>query len=306
MLGEALESILPPRVVLDPAAAAVLERRRHSCGRCRSDPPPTSRRIFEQLLSQRLSSLYEPLMLWWTEGSSAGRAQLPVAKGLPHPSTLRGAAGRAVGAVGLAFGRGADRYGGDPGDARGEPPRRSASDRPPQATSGWCAKINEDAFVERSEVGIWAVADGLGGHRDGEVASRMVCDALAELVPDPTFDRTIEAARQRLQSVNDYLLHTGTHATLADRSASTVVALLVRGANLRHPVGGRQSRLSLAARQARALNAGPQRRRVVGPWQAGNVQRHHTGCRGPARSGARPASREGSWPAIDFSSARTV
>ena len=94
---------------------------------------------------------------------------------------------------------------------------------------GLAREINEDAFVERSEIGIWAVADGLGGHRDGEVASRMVCDAISELALDPTFDGTVEVARQRLQLVNEYLLRSGTGSTLADRSASTVVVLLVRG-----------------------------------------------------------------------------
>jgi serine/threonine protein phosphatase PrpC len=95
---------------------------------------------------------------------------------------------------------------------------------------GLVRELNEDAFLERPETGIWVVADGLGGHREGEVASRMVCDALAELLPDPTFEGTIYAVRQRLRAVNEYLLHTGTKAALSDRSASTVVVLLARGA----------------------------------------------------------------------------
>src|SRR4029078_10465062 len=43
--------------------------------------------IFEQLLSQRLSSMYQPLVLWWTEGSSAVEPSCLIAKGLPHPNT---------------------------------------------------------------------------------------------------------------------------------------------------------------------------------------------------------------------------
>ena len=75
--------------------------------------------------------------------------------------------------------------------------------------SGLSREVNEDAFVERPEVGVWAVADGLGEHRAGEVASHMVCDALAELVPDPSFEGTIDAVRRRLHAVNDYLFRTG-------------------------------------------------------------------------------------------------
>jgi type VI secretion system protein ImpM len=230
MLGEALESILPPRVVLDPAASAVLND-----GSQLWQMPIGSTadiaRIFAQLLSQRLSSLYEPLMLWWTEGSSPVEPSCLVSKGLPHPSSFvalldgqwsqsgwRSVAARIDTGATL--------------EMRVESPAPVGFRSAAASDVGLVRKINEDSFLERSEVGIWAVADGLGGHRDGEVASRMVCDALSELVPDTTFDRTIEAARQSLQSVNDYLLHTGTHATLADRSASTVVALLVRGANL--------------------------------------------------------------------------
>ena len=95
---------------------------------------------------------------------------------------------------------------------------------------GLAREINQDAFIERPDAGVWVVADGLGGHRDGEVASRMVCDALAEFAGRPDVrghDRgcpRAAAAGERASAAHR------TRQALADRSGSTVVVLLVRGA----------------------------------------------------------------------------
>jgi len=229
-LGDSLESItLPPLVALDRAAAAIAGDGAQAWQIPLGDVLQLAPAL-QQVLSLRLSSLYQPLVLWWTEGSSIVEPSCLIAKGLPNPASFGALLDgewteshwRAVSArvdLGATM------------DMRIEEARTLGYRSAAASDVGLARETNEDAFVERPEVGVWAVADGLGGHRAGEVASHMVCDALAELVPHPTFEATIEATRQRLQLVNEHLLRTGTRVALADRSASTVVVLLVRGMN---------------------------------------------------------------------------
>ncbi|MEL7045778.1 MAG: protein phosphatase 2C domain-containing protein [Pseudomonadota bacterium] len=39
-------------------------------------------------------------------------------------------------------------------------------------------EANEDSYTVDEELGLWIVADGLGGHSDGEVASALACDVI--------------------------------------------------------------------------------------------------------------------------------
>ena len=216
-----------PRVVLDPSAAAVLDGDGHAwqlpIGSAGELP-----RAFEQLLSTRLRTAYHPLMLWWTDGSSMVEPSCLIVRGLPDPEAF------AALLDGLWQ---QNRW--RPVPARVD--RDSAADalsfadvplnyRSAGASDvGRVREINEDSFLERPEFGVWVVADGLGGHSDGEHASRMVCDAFADFLPGNSFDDTIAAARTRMQAVNDDLLLGAARSLLGERSLSTVVAFLVRG-----------------------------------------------------------------------------
>ncbi|WP_158501567.1 PP2C family serine/threonine-protein phosphatase [Vitiosangium sp. GDMCC 1.1324] len=97
---------------------------------------------------------------------------------------------------------------------------------------------NEDSFCQRPELGLFAVADGLGGHEGGEVASQLVLSTVADFLtsqvaqPQPAspVPDAPDGGPERLiiQAVNQ--AHRAVRAQQSGRlsmMASTITALLL-------------------------------------------------------------------------------
>jgi len=50
---------------------------------------------------------------------------------------------------------------------------------------GLVRRVNEDAVLDRSEIGLWAVADGVGGGHAGDRASALIVSSLKKLPAPP-------------------------------------------------------------------------------------------------------------------------
>ena len=94
-------------------------------------------------------------------------------------------------------------------------------------------KINEDSLMARTERGLWAVADGMGGHEAGEVASAMVAGALAELPVRDTLDDLVDDAVRVLVKVNQNLIDLARSDLRPRTIGSTVVGLAIAASEYR-------------------------------------------------------------------------
>ncbi len=94
-------------------------------------------------------------------------------------------------------------------------------------------KVNEDALLVRTERGLWAVADGMGGHAAGDVASSKVTESLLELPDTNDLDQLVESAVEALKQVNADLIELA-GAKESERSiGSTVVGLAIADGQFR-------------------------------------------------------------------------
>lgn len=92
-------------------------------------------------------------------------------------------------------------------------------------------KINEDAMIERTEAGLWAVADGMGGHRAGDVASRTIVEELAQLELSSDLDELSNRVDQTLQEVNTRLCNLARESGEEDLIIGSTVVVLLAGGN---------------------------------------------------------------------------
>lgn len=88
---------------------------------------------------------------------------------------------------------------------------------------------NEDAFVVRGDIGLWAVADGAGGHDDGDVASSAAVAALAAIPASLSAAEVLAQVRLRLGDVHTELQRRAACSASGDSTATTVVVVLARG-----------------------------------------------------------------------------
>jgi protein phosphatase len=87
---------------------------------------------------------------------------------------------------------------------------------------------NEDSVLSRPDAGLWVVADGMGGHHAGDVASQAITDSLAGVAVEGSLADVVDQIEDALLCVNDQLRLHARSCCQGGTVGSTVVALVAR------------------------------------------------------------------------------
>lgn len=88
---------------------------------------------------------------------------------------------------------------------------------------------NEDSILLVPEKGLFAVADGMGGHRGGRVASHMVTAELGEIVREASGPLALDDLERALLQINRHVFERGESDVDLQRMGSTCVVVSIHG-----------------------------------------------------------------------------
>lgn len=87
--------------------------------------------------------------------------------------------------------------------------------------------VNEDAYLVLAERGLFCVADGMGGHADGQLASLSVTRILERMVAAGSLEDRVATVERSLHRINTALRSEAAKGGLAAIIGATVVALVL-------------------------------------------------------------------------------
>jgi type VI secretion system protein ImpM len=191
--------------------------------------PTASVNAFAAAVSSPLMSMAQgalrPMTMWWTAGSELVEPCVLLNRALPRPDSF---------AALLAGTWNDGRWDGevappaqDSGTPSLEPDAQYVIKSGAASDVGMVRKDNQDHFLLSDDKRLWAVADGMGGHSHGEIASQMVVDSLNALESTPSLNTAFQSITEALDAVNADLRRGA--VGVGSGSGSTVVALVIRG-----------------------------------------------------------------------------
>ncbi|CAK0770398.1 PPM family protein phosphatase [Gammaproteobacteria bacterium] len=95
--------------------------------------------------------------------------------------------------------------------------------------TGKLRKHNEDNYLELSKRGLWVVADGMGGHQAGEIASATIVKTLEDMPPPVSLRSFVDEVEDRLLVCNSALRELAASRGPNQIIGSTVVVLITYG-----------------------------------------------------------------------------